>query len=182
MVRFEPNWPRRQLQGHFIWFLLWLVVTAASLWLTPNPSGHGTHTELGLPPCPSVALFGLLCPGCGLTTSFAALTHGQIGLAFEAHPFGPILYALFTLTAIACLFGWWKGRRFDTQSRAANLAIAMLVFAFFGYGAWRAWRYPLHDQPITQRMGLRALQRATAGAAESAPNDGRLRGEPAASP
>lgn len=160
MVKFEPDWPRRRLTGHLTWFALWLGVTLVAALLHPDSRGHGTHMQLGLPPCPSVALFGLLCPGCGLTTSFAALAHGRIDLAFEAHPFGPILYALFTLSAFACLFGWWNRRRFDTNSVAANVAIAVLVCAFFGYGIWRAWRYPLRDHSIMERLGLH-LQQAT---------------------
>jgi hypothetical protein len=37
--------------------------------------------------------FGVPCPGCGLTRSFAALSHGQTGAAFHMHPLGPFIYA-----------------------------------------------------------------------------------------
>jgi hypothetical protein len=43
--------------------------------------------------CPSRALFGVECPLCGMTRSFAALAHGRVGESFEFHPAGPLLAA-----------------------------------------------------------------------------------------
>ncbi len=37
---------------------------------------------------------GIPCPSCGLTTSFAYLVHGSVARAFEAQPFGVILYGV----------------------------------------------------------------------------------------
>lgn len=36
-------------------------------------------------------LFGLPCPSCGLTRSWAALLHGELAAAFRFHLFGPVL-------------------------------------------------------------------------------------------
>lgn len=69
-----------------------LCVLALSLWLKPDGRLYGTHEQLGLPPCASRALLGIPCPSCGLTTSFALMSHGQPGLALEAHYLGPFLY------------------------------------------------------------------------------------------
>jgi hypothetical protein len=69
-------------------------VLAASVWLTPAESGVGTHTQLGLPPCGFLVLFGKPCPACGLTTAFAHLAHLQPLASLRAHPVGLPLFAI----------------------------------------------------------------------------------------
>jgi hypothetical protein len=59
--------------------------------LQPDPRGYGTHRQLGLPPCTVRLLFGIPCPSCGMTTSFAYLMRGQLGDAVRANPAGPFL-------------------------------------------------------------------------------------------
>lgn len=128
---------RKGLRGQLMWFLLWAGVTAFAAVLNPDPHLHGTHQQLGLPPCPSVIFFHRPCPGCGLTTSFTAFVHGHWAQAFEAHAFGPILYLLFTVTALVCGWNWLKRIRFDTDTKAFNLALGTLVGVFLAYGAIR---------------------------------------------
>ncbi len=43
--------------------------------------------------CGFRALFGIPCPGCGLTRCLAALAHGDVVAAFRVHPAGPIFLA-----------------------------------------------------------------------------------------
>ncbi len=69
--------------------------------LVPDPSGMGTHRQLGLPPCGLVQAFGIPCPSCGMTTSWAYLTRGQISESLSANPAGTLL----GLTAL--VFGMW---------------------------------------------------------------------------
>ncbi|TWU32926.1 DUF2752 domain-containing protein [Novipirellula artificiosorum] len=52
-----------------------LLITASQL--HPDPDGLGTHQQLGFPPCTSRVLFGVRCPSCGMTTSWAYFMHGQ---------------------------------------------------------------------------------------------------------
>jgi hypothetical protein len=59
--------------------------------LQPDPRGFGTHRQLGLPPCIVRLVFGIPCPSCGMTTSFACLTRGQFEDAFRANPAGLLL-------------------------------------------------------------------------------------------
>lgn len=73
------------------------VVLAVAFRLAPAPSGLGTHQGLGLPPCAFLAATGIPCPSCGLTTAFAALAHGDLGLAARANPVGILLFALAVL-------------------------------------------------------------------------------------
>ncbi|MDR3687843.1 MAG: DUF2752 domain-containing protein [Fimbriimonas sp.] len=102
--------------------------------LHPNKSGHGTHEQLGLPPCPSVLIFDRPCPGCGLTTSWTALIHGDFAYAFHAHPLGPPMYLIFTLSALFALYGWWKGKRFATDTPEFNRVMIVTVIVFLAFG------------------------------------------------
>jgi hypothetical protein len=70
-----------------------LVMVGVGLYLTPDPAGHGTHQQLGLPPCTIYYLTGRPCPSCGLTTSVSAILHGQFGLAWRANPMGFLIVA-----------------------------------------------------------------------------------------
>lgn len=155
MVSFDPVPSRRFLTGHLLWFGSWLVVTVIGLRLHPSPLHHGTHHQLGLPPCPSMLLWNRPCPGCGLTTSFTATLHGDLHAAWVAHPFGSFLYAAWTVTALACLYGFVRRLRFDTDSRQMSFALAGLALAFFAFGVWRFAALPHWDPAgIANAAGL----------------------------
>lgn len=83
---------------------LWLAVLAVTVLiiavariLEPEPSGYGTHTQLGLPPCGFLSLTGLRCPGCGLTTAFAHMVRFDVVEALLANPFGVVLFSCLLL-------------------------------------------------------------------------------------
>lgn len=87
-----------------------VTVLGLACMLTPNPQGFGTHTQLGLLPCGFFQATGYPCPSCGMTTAFAWMMRGQVGLACRANPAGSLL-------VIACivLIPWllavaWTGR------------------------------------------------------------------------
>src|SRR5437762_98516 len=107
----EPARDGRDLAGSLMLSFVWVFVTVVGLLLRPDPQGHGTHQRLGMPPCPSVLLFDRPCPGCGLTTSWTALLHGDFGLAFRAHALGPVLYGVFTLFALGTFWLAFRKRR-----------------------------------------------------------------------
>ena len=69
-------------------------VLGVARFLTPSPSGVGTHQQLGLPPCGFLVWLDWPCPACGLTTAFARTARLQWGPAFRAHPLGPLLFGL----------------------------------------------------------------------------------------
>ncbi len=93
------------------WILLgacaWTVLFLAA-WLRPDPRGFGTHQQLGLPPCGFQRMTHVPCPGCGLTTSFAHMAHGQVLQALGSHLMGPVL---FVITLAVGLFSPWAARR-----------------------------------------------------------------------
>jgi uncharacterized protein DUF2752 len=137
MELFRPCENRRPLKGQLSWFIAWVAVTGIAAVLTPDAHGHGTHQQLGLPPCPSVLLFDRPCPGCGLTTSWTALMHGQFGFAFHAHPLGPLLYAMFTALAWLSLYGWVTRRMLMTDTPKFNRVAIAAVTAFLAFGLVR---------------------------------------------
>ncbi len=69
------------------------AVLIAAVCLTPAEGGHGTHEQLGVPPCSFLSRTGWPGPSCGLTTSVSAMAHGKVGLAWRAQPFGVPLFA-----------------------------------------------------------------------------------------
>ena len=136
MILSEPAADRRDLAGSLTLSLGWVFVTVVGLLLRPDAHGHGTHQRLGLPPCPSVLLFDRPCPGCGLTTSWTALLHGDLALAFRAHALGPILYLAYTLFALATFSLAIRKRRWRDRPWVTPAAIAGFSL-FLGYGLIR---------------------------------------------
>lgn len=95
-----------------MWFVLFalplaVMITAASL--SADSRGHSTHTQLGLPPCGFLELTKLPCPGCGLTTSFTNMIHGDFVEATRANPFGVLLFLVSFFTIPVAAVGFVKG-------------------------------------------------------------------------
>ncbi len=116
--------------------VLALLVTAACL--RPSASGLGTHQQLGLPPCTSIVLWGVRCPSCGMTTSWALLLRGQAMAAVQANIGGTFL-ALIALAyvPISCYFsilgrssrrGWFSSAL--AVGLLGSLACAMTQWLF----------------------------------------------------
>lgn len=78
------------------------VVLGLAASLTPDPSGMGTHRQLGLGGCSMLVATGVPCPMCGMTTTFAHLAHLHVLEAVATQPFGVVL---FTLTLVTFLLG-----------------------------------------------------------------------------
>jgi hypothetical protein len=117
--------------------LVALLVTARIL--TPDARGHGTHQQLGLPPCTFYLVFQRPCPACGMTTSWAWLLRGEIGHALAANAGGTLLAILSLVGApwlsISALHGRWFGFRPREWTIAAFAGMVSLVTA--GQWVWR---------------------------------------------
>jgi hypothetical protein len=151
---FEPAPSRKKIQAQLLFFLIWVFVTAVGLYLTPSVRGHGTHTQLGLPPCGSVIMFDRPCPGCGMTTSFTATLHGRISEALQAHPLGPLSYIGFTIFAWLAFYGWLRTKRFLISEPVPNRALLIFAILFLGYGTVRFFTTPNYSRP----EDIKALQ------------------------
>jgi hypothetical protein len=137
MVRFRDGVPRSKLGGQLVWFLAWVGITGFGLFLTASRELHGTHQQLGLPPCPSVAFFDRPCFGCGMTTSITSLLHFDFATSLRAHPFGLPFYILFTISALMCGYGFFKGKYLDTDDRRFNRAMMVITLLFVTFGVAR---------------------------------------------
>ncbi len=82
-----------------------LIVSAR---LEPNPTGMGTHTQLGLRPCGFEVATGFPCATCGMTTAFALATDGQLIHAFLTQPAGALLALLTAMTALLAAWSLWS--------------------------------------------------------------------------
>lgn len=146
MRLFEPAPPGERLKGQLGWFLIWVAVMLAALYITPNPRGHGSHMQIGLPPCPAVLYTGRPCPSCGMTTSFSATLEGNFELATRAHPMGMPLLALYTFTAWMSLFGYLTRRRFRYDHRRMNTMYAVFLTIVIVHGTWRFFAQPYGEE------------------------------------
>ncbi len=86
------------------------ILLTIALFLTPDPSGKGTHTQLGLPPCGFQLVHQIPCPACGMTTSWAWFVRGRIDKAVQANVGGTLLATICLLTAAWFLASGTTGR------------------------------------------------------------------------
>lgn len=128
----------RRLAGGFA--LLGVAAFAAAAWLDPydasgRPLPHGTHRQLGLPPCMLNFVTGLPCPACGMTTSIALLAHGDPAAAWRVNWAGTLvglLGAATTLWLAACATGLPAGR-WPAETTVCRLVIAAAILATVRY-------------------------------------------------
>jgi hypothetical protein len=120
---------------------LTVMVTAARL--TPNPTGMGTHIQLGMDQCPFALRTGLPCPCCGMTTSFAWLARGNLLASFYIQPMGALLGLLTILTTWASFYVAATGRpvyRLIALGPSRYYAPGLLAWAIFAWG----WKIFIH--------------------------------------
>lgn len=89
----------------------------------PEQPGH-------YPLCPTYALAGIYCPGCGMLRATHALLHGDVGLAMQRNPL--VVPILLGIAAVVLLWlrSAWTGRPLHWQPprwMPWALAIAFVV-------------------------------------------------------
>jgi len=137
-ARFEPRYPvgfgrfdgveRGLLVGASVCLLALLVVARL---LTPSQTGVGTHQSLGLPPCGVIVMWGVPCPSCGMTTSWAWFARGDFARSWVTNP-GGFLLAVFVLVmsvwmGISGLLNRWWPIRCEPYLVLSLGTIVMLV-------------------------------------------------------
>lgn len=130
---------------HWLWIpLSFLAVVVLGSYLTPSPTGLGTHQALGLPPCLFHHLTGWPCPSCGLTTSLTHWLHGHWGPAFRVHPLGPpifLLWGILSLWAMMEFFGRSTPLGKFLKGEHANFAYGALAIYLLTWGSRLAWAH-----------------------------------------
>jgi len=128
--------------SHALLLLGVLVMVGVGLYLTPDPAGHGTHQQLGLPPCTIYYLTGRPCPSCGLTTSVSAILHGQFGLAWRANPMGFVIVAGAVVVALNSLSALLWGRSVRIENTRFTLLLLALLALWLLHGLVRFALHP----------------------------------------
>ncbi len=118
--------------------VLCLGALTGAAWLQPAAAGHGTHEQVGLPPCVWPLVFGIPCPTCGMTTAFARAADGDLPHAFHAQPFGLLLAmgvaAAFWVGLYGCVTGSRVGELCGTMLRPKMLwGLAAVAAAAWAY-------------------------------------------------
>jgi hypothetical protein len=131
-VRRLEAW-QRVASAAFAVLLIGLLVTACLL--NPDPSGQGTHRQLGLLPCSFKMLWEIPCPVCGMTTSWAHFVRGAWSLSAQAN-IGGFALALCACGAIGtCVRAAWTGRP-ATHTTLWTFALALISVLAISLTQW----------------------------------------------
>ncbi len=132
------RWPRSASLVAVVLALIPLVLMAISLWLlSPSEQGLGTHQQLGLPPCSVRVVFGMRCPACGMTTSWAHFVRGQWWQSANANP-GGFLLAIYSLSFAAIALWAAIQRRLPAPEVTKTMAITLVAIAVVTVINWLA--------------------------------------------
>jgi hypothetical protein len=135
------TWPRASTAEKAAQGILAAVMAASlatGLLLTASPTGTGTHTVLGLPPCGMLVVTGRPCPTCGVTTSFVLAAHGRFHEAMVNQPFGLAVFLLAAGGLLCSVVTLATGRSWLpllTVSRNRVLA-AVIILTVLGLVSW----------------------------------------------
>ena len=135
MAEFDPPKPKdipAQLRLLLLAIALGTAALLALAWcLKPSPYQHGTHQQLGLPPCSFEVLFGIPCPTCGMTTAWVHLVHGELLSAFRASSGGTLLAGLAIVAIpwlmISALGGRWLGWKPNGKALACISTLIIVI-------------------------------------------------------
>jgi hypothetical protein len=113
----------------------------ASAWLVPAgdrvvlPGGASLG---GL--CWFRAAFDFDCPFCGMTRSFVALAHGNLGAALRFHPAGPLLFLAMAVFVVAVVVAVLRRGRPVVDSRGFLLAFESVALICLVIGVFKMVR------------------------------------------
>ncbi|MEY2713628.1 MAG: hypothetical protein RLZZ217_1477 [Planctomycetota bacterium] len=110
------------------------VVIAA--FLRADPSGLGTHVQLGMPTCSWPTAMGITCPSCGMTTAFAHAAAGDLLASFRTQPMGFLLAVLCTAAAMLGLLGAATGSRLGYWLCRSPGRAAWWTFGAIAFASW----------------------------------------------
>jgi hypothetical protein len=122
-------------QGHIALGLGAPLMVAASATLVCAATWVGDPTTPGgpLPVCPTKALLGIDCPGCGSLRMLYSLLHGNLMTAARFNALGLVAVVLLVWAYLVWTYGRVTGRRIRSwqhQRWSAMLALSLVVIWF----------------------------------------------------
>jgi hypothetical protein len=114
-----------------------IALLGVARWLEPSPQGYGTHQQLGLPQCSFQEQFGRRCPACGMTTSWAYLTRGNLVGSLSVNSGGTLL-GLVALASGPWLLGsglrgrWVGGTPHEYMVIAICVSVTLVILTDWG--------------------------------------------------
>ncbi|MCS7469072.1 DUF2752 domain-containing protein [Stieleria sp. ICT_E10.1] len=127
------SWSLRIAAASLVVVLVGLLATAWTL--NPDASGLGTHHQLGLPPCSIRVLFGIRCPSCGMTTSWAHAMNGEFRAAARASV-GGFLLVLYALGGLATMLQIVRRGKMPAEKTIRHFTIALIAIAVVTLADW----------------------------------------------
>lgn len=112
------------------------VVFAIAARLTPNPSGMGTHQQLGLPPCSFQFFLSLPCPTCGFTTTWTLIMHGRWWEAVQTNLGGVMLWLLAAFCGVWMFVSGLRGAWFICRLTSTFFALTLATIALTTFLIW----------------------------------------------
>ncbi len=110
-------------------------------WLTPSPTGMGTHRAIGLPPCGFLLATRRPCMTCGMTTAVSLAAQGRLLESARVQPAGALVAVVLASGLLAGLHALATGITLRplldavTNTRTLIAAGVILVGAW-GYKVW----------------------------------------------
>jgi hypothetical protein len=122
-------------QGHIALGLGAPLMVAASATLVCAATWVGDPTTPGgpLPVCPTKALLGIDCPGCGSLRMLYSLLHGNLMTAARFNALGLVAVVLLVWAYLVWTYGRVTGRRirsWQDQRWSAMVALSLVVVWF----------------------------------------------------
>lgn len=135
-----PPVRRERASYHGILLAMSVVALVLAAVLTVPDREHVAVAGVTLPPmCAFRSLFGLDCPGCGMTRCFVSAAHGRLAQAWQFHSAGLFLFAL--LVAQVPFRSWQIWRlsrgRDEWRHRALTWIPWLLLVTLVGHWLWR---------------------------------------------
>ena len=126
---------RRLLQ---LFVMIVATIFVLALLMSPDPSGSGTHRQLGLPKCIIQSLTGHSCPHCGLTTSFCWLMKCEWQRSIDANPSGILLAVVLVYLGIFAIWIIRQNRWPEEHQFGRQLRYLMAFWLLFAVIVWFA--------------------------------------------
>jgi hypothetical protein len=135
---FEPGQSpvHRLVAGLLAFGCLTVLILAASV--TPDPTGLGTHKQLGMAPCGMLLTTGMPCMTCGMTTSYSHFVRGNLLASLYTQPGGTVL--AFLTACMVWVLGYVAITGLPGSAVLNRLPLGKIAFALFAF-LLVAWTY-----------------------------------------